>query len=191
VTWSRCKEIYYSGNLLSPQPDPPGLGLGQQGFGAQATTTVTPAAVEDLPTISSAAAISASPDIKPILASIAAKDDKIKNINVNENKVEIKYQAKAKLFGFIPLNYNLAVSADTQNNKIQIKKPWWLFLTTNNANDLGKAIDDAANSLNDNSELESLNIQDLLGQRAKAVALASNLLAALASTTQSIVNNIK
>jgi len=142
--------------------------------------------------------INAPDDIKPYLAELVHKDANIKTVDVNDTKVDITYRAPAKLFGFIPLHYDLQVSQNIANKNVSVKKPWWLFFTSNNANDITKSIEDAKNKLDDltdnlnsNSEMEMLKLQSLMQNRQQAIQLASNMLEAIASSTEAIVQNIQ
>ncbi|MFA5021621.1 MAG: hypothetical protein WC508_00875, partial [Patescibacteria group bacterium] len=91
--------------------------------------------------------VSAPVEIQSALYDLANQDKNIKSIKVNQNKVEVKYQQPAKLFGFIPVKYNLQINADSAKKEVTVRRPWWLFLTSNKVDDLVKSSQEMINSL--------------------------------------------
>ena len=54
-------------------------------------------------------------------------DDAIKSVEITKENVNLKYAAKAKLFGFIPMKMSMDVSSDAEG-RVKVKFPWYRFL---------------------------------------------------------------
>ena len=89
-------------------------------------------------------------DLQLQVVSIAQNDPNIKEINIDE-KVEVTYDTKLKLFGILPIKTTRKVSVDTTKigeDRVKIKFPWWHVLATKDRNtdeligELEKALDE-------------------------------------------------
>lgn len=54
-------------------------------------------------------------------------DDAVKEVEITQENVSIKYATKAKLFAFIPITMNMDVSSDAEG-RVKVKFPWYKFL---------------------------------------------------------------
>jgi hypothetical protein len=65
---------------------------------------------------------------------LASESADIRTIHVDkENKsVEVSYRLRARLFGIIPIPYDLQAKVDTKNKTVEAHGPWWLIFASDN-----------------------------------------------------------
>lgn len=71
----------------------------------------------------------------------------IRNVKIleEEERVEVRYRLRAKLFGIIDVPYELQARVETKNmNVIEASGPWWLVFATDNAGEVKQALQDDA-----------------------------------------------
>lgn len=135
------------------------------------------------------------------LSKIADSDENIKSIKVTENKVEVKYQQKAKLFGFIPVKYKLKIDTDLEKKRVTSKKPWWLFLASDEADELTKASQDMIDKFAENQQFKpigkfnqseiSLKLSDKMEEHQKIITTLSTIISKISTSADVIIQNIK
>ncbi len=147
------------------------------------------------------AKIIAPAEIKSALYEIADSDSNIKSIKVTDNKVEMKYQQKAKLFGFIPVKYKLKINTDLEKKQVTSKKPWWLFLASDEADELTKASQDMIDKFAENQQFKpigkfnqseiSLKLSDKMEEHQKIITTLSTIISKISTSADVIIQNIK
>ncbi|MFA5029601.1 MAG: hypothetical protein WC518_02495 [Patescibacteria group bacterium] len=137
-------------------------------------------------------------ELESALYGIAKTDPNVKSIKVDNNRVEVKYQQEAKLFGFILIKYKMRINADLEKKQVSAQKPWWLFLTSNKAKEALQSSQAALNSwqneldqLGEMSEERMQKLNQLMGQKQKIEQTLSNIIKKVATTTEAITQNIK
>jgi hypothetical protein len=83
-------------------------------------------------------------DLESFAYTILSSNQNIKTIKITEDKIEIAYTERAKLFGFIPFNMNTKVSTD-DSKEVMAKAPWYRFLVSRKMS--GLSADDFSKSL--------------------------------------------
>lgn len=70
--------------------------------------------------------------IQSTVNNLVNKDPNIRKIEVDDTTVKMDYQQKTKLFGLIPVKFNLHVTAAPAKKDIKLGRPWWtIFGKTN------------------------------------------------------------
>jgi len=64
--------------------------------------------------------------LKIFTKALSESDENIRQVKLGDEKIEISYRQKAKLFGLIPLNYLLKTTV--KDGEVEVKQPWWHFL---------------------------------------------------------------
>jgi hypothetical protein len=64
--------------------------------------------------------------LKIFTKALSESDENIRQVSLGDEKIEISYRQKAKLFGLIPLNYLLKTTVE--DGEVSVKQPWWHFL---------------------------------------------------------------
>jgi hypothetical protein len=57
-------------------------------------------------------------------------DDRIEEIEVDDETVRVNYRARMKLFGFIPLEREVEARMGSESAEPEMTLPWWSFLAT-------------------------------------------------------------
>jgi hypothetical protein len=107
----------------------------------------------------------------------------IKGLDIASTTAHVRLHRHAQLFGFIPLGYDADVTIG-ETGSTTAKGPWWLFAAKN---DLGNITD----SLSEVGGTQSLRLQMAQDRLAKMLGALSGLLDKSASTTGSILPNLK
>lgn len=117
----------------------------------------------------------------------------VREVDIQDNSVNISYERKAKFLGFIPVTYQLKIQGDSETGILKVKKPWWIFLTKNDANKFEESLEDkdTKDTLWEMSALVGLKLQIAIERRAKMIELLSNMIKKISETEDSIVENIK
>ncbi len=63
------------------------------------------------------------------IAEMVINNDRLGDIKADEEKTEIKYRARMKVFGFIPVEREINASMDNKQ-KVEMNYPWYSFLST-------------------------------------------------------------
>jgi len=132
----------------------------------------------------------------PEVVSLFVKDTReiipaIKGVEIAENMVKVSYERKAKVFWLIPVKYNLTAEGNSDTGKVEMKKPWWLFLAKNDADVFQSALQDSTDDIGGMSEITSLRLQMNVERRAKIIQTLSNIISKISKTEEGLVSNIK
>lgn len=89
------------------------------------------------------AALSAKPSTEQELTdyskALVQSDDRIQKIEIGLNEISFTYRHTAKLFGFVPVSFDLRSTTDT-SGVVRIHRPFWLFLAADSARSLRRSL---------------------------------------------------
>lgn len=89
--------------------------------------------------------IAVPPAIANDAAKLASANADIRGIAVDpeQNRVEVTYRLRAKLFGLIDVPYELQARVQTQEGEMraEAKGPWWLIFAADNADEVQDALE--------------------------------------------------
>jgi len=133
---------------------------------------------------------------QPELVTVFAKEVKtvmpgVKNIALEEKTVQVTYEREAKVFGFLPVKYQMTAKGNIESGKVQVKKPWWLFFAKNDASKFESALRDTKDTEGELGEITELRLQMTMDRRAKTIETLSNIMKKISQTEESIVQNMK
>ncbi|PIR48802.1 hypothetical protein COU80_03875 [Candidatus Peregrinibacteria bacterium CG10_big_fil_rev_8_21_14_0_10_55_24] len=80
-------------------------------------------------------------DLQSLARSLLSEDTAIVRIGVDQGVIEVDYRLRARLAGFLPLSYTLALRATDQG--AQGSGPWWLFLASDDREEATLAVQTA------------------------------------------------
>lgn len=112
-------------------------------------------------------------------------DSAIKSVEVSEDAVAMAYATPAKLFGFIPMNMNLSISADAEG-RVKVRFPWFSFLVKSDFNKTAEVLNGIFQ--HNQSDFEFVNAK---GSAKAQVEIFTTLSKAMHEMTKSIIQNIK
>ncbi len=81
-------------------------------------------------------------DLKAFAASELRNDENFSSLDIDEGEITIKYKQPAKFLGFLSTKVNVVVEVNSDGT-VDIKYPWYSFLSTTNKTDLEAAIEKA------------------------------------------------
>ncbi|MFH0874289.1 MAG: hypothetical protein V1846_05645 [Candidatus Komeilibacteria bacterium] len=71
-------------------------------------------------------------DVVEFARFLAIADQQLERINLDQ-KISLTHKESAKLLGLLPITYTLTLTADPTDLSLQVRTPWWLWLTANQA----------------------------------------------------------
>ncbi|MFA5830749.1 MAG: hypothetical protein WC878_02860 [Candidatus Paceibacterota bacterium] len=133
---------------------------------------------------------------QPELATVFAKEVKtampgVKNIALEEKTVQVTYEREAKVFGFVPVKYEMTAEGNIETGKVKVAKPWWLIFAKNDAGKFESALNDSRDTIGELGEITSLKMQMDMDRRAKIIETLSNIIKKISQTEESIIQNMK
>lgn len=65
-------------------------------------------------------------------------DHQIRGIDIASGSADIRvrYQQRARLFGFIPVPYSFVARVNMEDDTVEVSRPWWLFLASDGVDDI-------------------------------------------------------
>ncbi len=89
--------------------------------------------------------VSVPPELEDDADELIAEDDDVTKIEVNEDeeRVEVKYRLRAKLFGVIEVPYELEARVETKEGetKVETHGPWWLLFASDDSGEVQDAME--------------------------------------------------
>ena len=96
--------------------------------------------------------------LKIFTKALSESDENIRQVKLGDEKIEISYRQKAKLFGLIPLNYLLKTTV--KDGEVEVKQPWWHFLARDDVQSYKTTLQEQLDLLDDiNSEDPGLEVK--------------------------------
>ncbi|OGZ72905.1 MAG: hypothetical protein A2908_00030 [Candidatus Staskawiczbacteria bacterium RIFCSPLOWO2_01_FULL_38_12b] len=115
----------------------------------------------------------------------ALENPQLNSVDISEDVVQMDYLVPAKLFGLIPWNMPMKVSADA-NVTVKVKFPWYRFLTTTGFAKASNQINEVFQ--NNQTDLEFLKSKDSNERQLEIFLKISNTMHEM---SKSIIQNVK
>lgn len=106
----------------------PAYAISSAGPGSSTTSTVTVPKSQS----QTGATIVVPKTIQSTVNNLVNKDPNIRKVEVDDTTVKMDYQQKTKLFGFIPVKFNLHITAAPAKKDIKLGRPWWTIFSPTN-----------------------------------------------------------
>ena len=72
-------------------------------------------------------AVKTAKELRSYMESVAASDEYIERIVVDEDEARMEYRLFSKLLGLIDVEYTLSISIDSDKGTVKLNKPWWFL----------------------------------------------------------------
>ena len=115
------------------------------------------------------ATVTAPTKLTALINSTLKKDDNIRKVEVKDNQIKVDYQQTTKLLGLIPAKFNLRISADPSQKKLNISRPWWTILGNTNVRRIFDKLRSGMNGLSSSDTSTTLNQQSQIIQTISSV----------------------
>ncbi|MEA1909801.1 MAG: hypothetical protein U9M89_02160 [Patescibacteria group bacterium] len=83
---------------------------------------------------------------------LARNNDSISSIEIDGDWTHVSYKHKTKFLWFIPVNVTLKASANLQEKKLQIGRPWWSLFTSTPTSSIKAAMQESFDKLSFGSD---------------------------------------
>lgn len=133
-------------------------------------------------------------DLEIFAKGVLLEDEQVEQISLNFEKIQVKHQARAKLFGLFPLSIIEEVEVDTQGEdagRVKVKLPWFSFLLSTESSE--QELQGVVESEVQASEDENLGSNENwdFGVQARVLANIANALKARHDAAMNAVRNLK
>ncbi len=77
-------------------------------------------------------------NIEDEASDLSDDDHQIRGIDIASGSADIRvrYQQRARLFGFIPVPYSFVARVNLADDTVEVSRPWWLFLASDGVDDI-------------------------------------------------------
>lgn len=99
------------------------------------------------------------------IGAVTLSDENIESVSLNFEKIKLRYDQPAKLFGFIPMSLRAQVEID-EKSQVKVKFPWYAFLTSGNRDEVREEI---RNAVQERSISNNDIIDDIVPEVARGV----------------------
>lgn len=82
-------------------------------------------------TVKTHAQVQSGEDLENFAKGVLLEDESVESVSFDDGKIEVKYKAQARLFGFIPFRFTETIRIEANEeeaNRIQVRFPWYSFL---------------------------------------------------------------
>ncbi len=131
-------------------------------------------------------------ELKDYLGALIQNDKNIQKVEILNNSTKLDYSSPAKLFGFIPIKYNMNINV-AQNRKVEIKLPWYASFAKKDI-DVSKLKEELESNLPNQTtdeNLEFLAIQTKVQNLQQTIQTLSNILKTKHDAALNAIRNIR
>jgi len=100
------------------------------------------------------------------------------------------YKQPAKLFGFINTEYTASAQID-EFGRLKVQFPWWLALSSDNADEVEAALKESIDELGDDAQMAYLDLQDSVQKQQQLIQMMSNIMKTKHDTAKAAINNVR
>lgn len=101
---------------------------------------------------------------------LAIADPDIIRIRLDD-EISLTHREQAKILGFIPVQYDVTVSARPDDLVLRVQAPWWIGLSSHSVGTIQRAGEDALTALRDAATPENTERESLLRRQKVVMAL--------------------
>jgi hypothetical protein len=116
-------------------------------------------------------------------------DTRMEEVSINFQKITMKYNQPAKLFGLFDIDYTYHAEVD-ELGRVKVKTPWWLFLTKNNAGEISSDLERQFESTGDDAQLANTDLQSALQKQKQTLQTLSSVMKAQHDTAMAVNRKI-
>lgn len=125
--------------------------------------------------------------LKIFTKALSESDENIRQVTLGDEKIEISYRQKAKLFGLIPMNYLLKTTVE--DGEVAVKQPWWHFLARDDVKTYKEELQNQLDLLGD-IDPEDPDLEAKLQKQQQTLQTISNVSKMLHDTGMAIIRKI-
>lgn len=133
-------------------------------------------------------------DFEAHVGAAMAEDEAIEEVSFYYNKISMKYQQPAKLFGLFSVSYTVETEVGGEEihpdefGRVKVKFPWWARFTNNNPSTLQQEIEEEL--AGEDAQLANIDLQNQLQQQQRTFQTLSNVMKNKHDTAMSIIRKI-
>ncbi len=126
--------------------------------------------------------------LKIYVRALSETDENLRQIKLNDERIELSYRQKAKLFGFIPITYLLKTTVE--DSEVSVDQPWWHFLARDDVKEYKKQLQEQLDSLEEIEPESPEDLDAILRKQQQVLQTLSNVSKMLHDTGMAIIRNI-
>jgi hypothetical protein len=111
-----------------------------------------------------------------VVQTAAQNDTRLRTVHILDDQIDMYYLQPAKIWGFIPTNYYLQVSANANTLRISLEKPKWLGRAKNSHAEATSAFSTFVPQYLNDKTVAQLDGADIINRDAKMIEIVSAIM---------------